>query len=193
MPPLSPRITHPKQWELFQRIDTDRSGQLDQEELFEFFADYADEGIADELIAALDTNGDSTIDFEEFCAGWHRFFAGADTEVASVEEVQAAVRLQAAVRGRRARVELNVRLEAASKIQRATQRFLTSRKAKHLVHALLLRQEERDRLTGTPTRTQCSCPVYVLIMSVTRGFAGFRGVRVQSQTVWCVQVASTGS
>ena len=136
-------------------MDTDRSGQLDHEELFEFFADYADEGIADELIAALDTNGDKTVDFEEFCAGWHRFFAGADTEAASVVKVQAAVRLQAAVRGRRTRVGLNVRLQAATKIQRTTRRFLASRKAKRLVQALLLRQEERDRLTGTPTRTRC--------------------------------------
>ncbi len=147
--PLSPRLSHPKQWELFVRIDTDGSGQLDQEELFEFFADYADEEIANEIIAALDTNGDSTVDFEEFCAGWHRFFAGTDGGVASVAEVQATVRLQAAMRGRQARLERNAKLQAAAKIQGATRRFLASRKAKLFVNALLAQQDERERLSGT--------------------------------------------
>jgi hypothetical protein len=149
--PLSPRLTHPKQWEMFQRIDTDGSGQLDEDEMFAFFADYADDGIANALIEALDRDGDSLIDFEEFCAGWQRYFGGVEGEVATVAEVQAAVRLQASIRGRQARKSLGTKPDAAATIQGATRRYLATSRAKRFVHALTAQQQARKRQNGAPS------------------------------------------
>ena len=64
-PPESPMPSpsdHPREWEIFCRLDADGSGTLDTEELFEYIADQ-DERVADELMAQLDQNGDGEVDF----------------------------------------------------------------------------------------------------------------------------------
>ena len=141
---LSPRLTHPKQWAVFTQIDTDGSGQLDEDELFAYYADYADESVANALIAALDSDGDGTVDFNEFCAGWSRFFGG---EVASVAEVAAAVRLQSWMRGCQVRKSLGtVKPEAAATIQAATRRWMAGMRIKRAVGIMAADQQAKQQL-----------------------------------------------
>jgi|EP01049_Picozoa_sp_SAG25_P008778 hypothetical protein len=54
--------SHPRQWAIFTQLDEDGSGTLDLDEIYNYLADM-NEGVANELMQALDTNNDGEVDF----------------------------------------------------------------------------------------------------------------------------------
>jgi hypothetical protein len=74
---------YPAQWAVFKDLDVDSSGLLDEDEIWEWVAE-KDEGVANELMSSLDTNGDGAIDFNEFLEVWRLLYgAGAGTKKSS--------------------------------------------------------------------------------------------------------------
>ena len=108
---------HPAEWALFCQLDADESGTLNAAELLENVAD-RDEGVANQLMALLDTNKDGEVDFQEFLAGWDSLFGPVADLAVLVREArpESVADVKAAVRERADAGTLSRRLAAAEEV-----------------------------------------------------------------------------
>jgi len=64
--------THPREWSIFEQLDTNGNGSLDKDEVIAALERFGEEAMAQQLMDKLDTNKDGMVSFEEFVAGFNK-------------------------------------------------------------------------------------------------------------------------